>query len=73
MLGRQGDRKGRLYAGDGIDAHAPAVKAHDVLDDGKAQARSTQGAAPRLVDAIEALEESRQVLRGDANAKIHDT
>src|SRR5580658_3512575 len=43
-----------------------------VLDDGKAQAGAAQGARSRFVDAVEALEDARQILGRDADAGVSD-
>ena len=44
----------------------------DVLDDGKPEAGSANGAAAVLVDAVEALEEARLAVRRDADAMVAD-
>ena len=44
----------------------------DVLDDGKAEAGSAKGTAAVLVDAVEALEETRLAVRRDADAVVAD-
>ena len=46
------------------------VRLRDVLDDGESEARPTEVAAARLVDAIEALEQPRDVLSGDARPLV---
>ena len=43
-----------------------------MLDDGEPEARPAQGAAARLVHAVEPLEEARKVPRGDAHAEVDD-
>src|SRR4029077_17775776 len=48
-----------------LHSDRPAVRRYQVLHDGKAQAGATQFAGARLVHAIEALEEARQLLGGD--------
>ena len=53
-----------------IDGDLSAVGLGDVLDDGQPEARAAQLAAARLVHAVEALEEARQVLGGDAAALV---
>ena len=45
-----------------VDGHAAAVRLGDVLDDRQAEARAAEVAAAGLVDAVEPLEEPRQVL-----------
>src|SRR5437879_4638272 len=44
----------------------------DVFYDGKAQTGAAAFARARLVDAIETLEEARQMLESDARAKVAD-
>ena len=47
-----------------LDVELAAVGLHDVLDDGEAEAGAAELARARLVDAVEALGEPRQVARG---------
>ena len=53
-------------------ADGATVGEHDVFGDGEAQAGATGFAGAGFVDAVEALKETRQVLGGDAGAKILD-
>ena len=55
-----------------FDGHAAAMGLHDVLDDGQPQAGAAQLAAAGPIDAIEPLEDARQVLGGDAAAAVGD-
>ena len=48
------------------------MRQDDVLDDRQPQARPPLLAAAGLVDAVESLEQPRQVLRGDAAALVLD-
>lgn len=48
------------------------MKLRDVLDDGEAKASPAKGAAAVLVDAIEALEETRLAVLRDADAVVAD-
>ena len=41
-----------------------------VLDDGQAKTSAAEGAAAPVVDAVEALKDAGQVLRGDARAVV---
>ena len=52
-----------------VHRDAAAVRLGDVLDDGQTQARAAQIAAAGLVDAVEPLEEPRQVLARYAAAR----
>ncbi len=51
-------------------ADGAAVGEHDVFGDGEAEAGASGFAGAGFVDAIEALEEARKVLGGDAGAEI---
>jgi len=44
----------------------------DVLDDREAEAGSPEGTTARLVDAVESLEQPREMLRLDAASPIDD-
>jgi len=48
------------------------VRLDDVLDDGQSEARAALLARTRLVGAVEALEDARNVLAGDARAVVLD-
>src|ERR1700722_20837982 len=45
---------------------------HSVFDNGQAQAGPAHGSRSCLIGAIEALEDARQIFRGDADAGIAD-
>ncbi len=53
-------------------ADGAAVGQHDVLGNGKAEAGAPGLAGAGFVDAIEALEQAREVLRGNASAEVLD-
>ncbi len=53
-------------------ADGAAVGQHDVLGDGEAEAGASGFAGAGFVDAIEAFEQAREVLGGDAGAEILD-
>ena len=55
-----------------VDGDAAVMGLHDVLDDGQPQAGAAQLAAASAIDAVEALEDARQVLGRDAAAAICD-
>ena len=48
------------------------MQLHEVADDGQAEARASRLARPRLVDAIEPLEDAGQFGLGDAVARVGD-
>src|SRR5262245_18535758 len=54
------------------DGEGAAVGLDDVLDDGEAEAGAAELARACLVDAEEALRETRQVLGGNADAAVLD-
>src|SRR5437773_9082270 len=54
----------------GLDAAAHRL--HQMLDNGQAEAGSAQFAGARLIHAVEALEDARQVTFRDADAVIRD-
>ncbi len=58
--------------GDAFDQHASVVDVDNVFDDRQPQAGAPQLAAAASVDAVKPLEDSRQMLRGDATALILD-
>ncbi len=43
---------------------------HDVLGDGEAEARASGLAGPGFVDTVEAFEQAREMLGGDAGAEV---
>ena len=51
-------------------ADRSAVGQHDVFGDGKSEAGASGFAGAGFIDAIEALEETREVLGGNAGAEI---
>lgn len=53
-------------------ADGTAVGQHDVLGNSQAEAGSSGFAGASLIDAIEAFEEAREVLGGNACAEILD-
>ena len=53
-------------------ADGAAVGEHDVLGDGEAEAGASGFAGAGFVDAIEAFEQAREMLGGDAGAEILD-
>ena len=54
------------------DADAAAVEDDGVLDDGEPQSCASERPASPLVDAVEALEEARQMLLGHAATRVGD-
>src|ERR1044072_6624720 len=65
-LAWQLDGEGRALSPDGMDAHLASVRACEVLDDVEAVPRPAYLARGRDVNAVEALEDARQVFRGYA-------
>ena len=55
-----------------LDGQAPRVDPRDPLADRQAQPEAADRARPRLVHAVEPLEEARQVLGGDPAAGVGD-
>src|SRR6266700_7299412 len=55
-----------------VDQQFRLVTHEHVLDDGEPEAGAAGCARPAAVDAIEALREPRNVLGGDANARVDD-
>ena len=51
-------------------SYLTAVQQDGILDDGEAEPRPAHVATAALVDAIEALEDARQMLGGDADAVV---
>jgi len=59
-------------AGSALDPDPAAVKLHDVLDNGEAEAGSPLVPAAPGIDPVEALENARQSFRGNPRAVIVD-
>src|SRR5579872_254746 len=53
-----------------VGADGATMGAHDVLGDGEAKAGASGFAGAGFIDAVEALEEARQVLRGNAGSEV---
>ena len=60
------------FAQPAMDLDRSAHLLDGVLDDGQAEAGAAQGARARLIDAIKALEDARQVFGGNADAGVAD-
>ena len=69
LLGQE-DGECAALGRDAFDGSSAAVKLDDVLDDGQPQAGAARFATPRPVDAVEALEDPRQMLAADAAAVV---
>src|SRR5579872_2266363 len=67
---RQADAEGRAAADAALDVDLAAMGLGDVLDDGEAEAGPPLLAGAPLVDPVEALEDARDRLRGDADAGV---
>src|SRR5665647_2905485 len=66
------DAEGATASEYAVDRDAAAVDLGDVLDDREAEASPAEVAAASLVDAVEALEEPRQVLARDPLPLVGD-
>ena len=69
---RQDDGEGAADAFLAGDRQPAQMAGDDVLDDGEAQAGTAEGAAARLVHAVEPLGQARQVLLGDTLPLVDD-
>src|SRR5205809_683412 len=67
---RQREAHGGPLALDAVDRQLPAVREHEVPDDGEAEPGAAQVARARLVDTVEALGDPRQVGARDADARV---
>ena len=65
-----GDREATAPAVDAFDAHGAAVQPRQLLDQREADAGAFVGAPARALDPVEAVEEARQLARGDADAGV---
>src|SRR6185437_493020 len=70
--GREREPKSGAAARDAVDADRPAHRLDEVLDDRETEARPAHVARTSAVDAVEALEQARQVARLDARAGVGD-
>src|SRR5262249_46107224 len=66
------DRKGRSLAEPALHRHRATVGLREMLDNRESEARAAAGPGPGPAHAVEALEDVRQVLRGDALAGVAD-
>ena len=69
---RETDGEPRAGADAAGDVDLAADRLDQVLDDREAQAGPAELAAPRLVDAVEPLEDAGQVVAGDADPGVGD-
>src|SRR3989441_13142750 len=67
---RQREANGGPLALDAVDRQLPAVREHEVPDDGEAEPGAAQLARARLVDTVEALGDPGQVRARDADARV---
>ena len=68
--GGKGEGEGASVAEFAVGTDGATVGAHDVLGDGEAEAGAAGFARAGFVDAVEALEEARKMLGGDAGAEV---
>lgn len=66
----EGDGKGAAAALSAANGHATAVEAHELLHEREADARALVGARGGALDAVEALEEARELRLGDAFSRV---
>src|ERR1700730_7088414 len=66
----EGEQESAAVVEFAFGADGATVGEHDVLGDSEAEAGAAGFARSRFVDAIEALEKTRQMLGGDARAGI---
>jgi hypothetical protein len=69
---RKCDREAAAAANATLDRNLAAHRIHRALDDSEAEARAAGIAAAGAVRSVEALEDVRQALRGDADAGVRD-
>src|SRR3954469_17275134 len=69
LRGGEGEEECATVAEFAFGADGAAVGEHDVFGDGQTEAGAAGLAGAGFVDAVEALEETRQMLGGDAGAE----
>src|SRR5262249_5231830 len=69
-MSSQGECEGRSPAELALDADAPTVGFHNVLDDGEAQTRAAGLTRARLIHTVEPLEDSGLILRHDPDSRV---
>ena len=70
---RNADDEGGAFAGTAFRANGAAVLPDQLLDQRETDAAPLVGAAPGVREAMEALEQTRHVLRRYADAGVADT
>jgi len=55
-----------------LGADGSPMRQNDMLGNGESKSRSPRFARARLIDAVETFKETRQMLRGNAGAKVFD-
>src|SRR5690349_14866998 len=69
---RQGEGEARAATEFALYGNLAAVRLYQMLDDGQAKPCAIRAPRARLVGAVQALEDARQILRGDADAGVFD-
>src|SRR5690606_23314819 len=69
---RHGEAEGAALAGDALGPDAAAVQLDQRLGDAEAEASAADPARVRVVHAVEAVPDARQVLGRDADALVGD-
>ena len=70
MPERQRDRERRAPPDLALDRDRPAVQPHQLLHQRQPDARCPRASGPAALDAVEALEQARQLALGDAAAGV---
>src|SRR5262245_60331688 len=65
-----GERKRRPVIDAAFNLDFSTLRPHKMFDDGQAKPRASQFARPGFVHTIESLEDSRQIVRGNTDARI---
>src|SRR6185437_16401539 len=66
------DGEARPFADSAGDRDLAADRLDEVLDDREPEPRTAELPAPRLVDAVEAFEDAREVVAGDPDPRVGD-
>ena len=67
---RDDERRALLQAA--VDTHGPAVHRDEFSDERQTDSRALVGARAGALDTVEAVEDSRQVVRRNADARVGD-
>ena len=70
LIHRKCERERRPLVNAAFHSHGPVVRRHQVLDDREPQPGAAQFARARLIHAIKAFEQARQVFRGNPDSGV---